>query len=156
MNINVTLFVQMVAFFIFVWFTMKYVFPLLTGIMQQREQRIADGLAAADKGSKALAEAAATSEAELKMARTHAQEIVGAASKQASQLLDKAKADAESEKARIVAAGHAEVERELAQARDALRKRVGELAVAGAERILKREIDARSHAELIGELAAQV
>lgn len=156
MDINATLILQMVAFAIFVWVMMKFALPPIVKGMKDREARIADGLAAADKGSKSLLEASAKSEEALKAARQQAQEIVGSASKQAGQILEKAKLDAESEKARIVAAGRAEVERELGQARDALRKQVGELAVAGAGRILKREIDAKAHAELLADLAAQV
>jgi F-type H+-transporting ATPase subunit b len=156
MDFNATLIFQSVAFAIFVWITMKFVMPLLTTILQTREKRIADGLAAAEKGSQALHEASAKSEAELKAARTQAQEIIGAASKQASQIVEKAKADAESEKARIVASGRDEAAREIAQARDGLRRQVGELAVAGATKILKREIDAKAHADVIADLAAQV
>lgn len=156
MDINATLILQMIAFAVFVWVMMKFALPPIVKGMKDRETRIADGLAAADKGSKSLLEASAKSEEALKAARQQAQEIVGSASKQAGQILEKAKLDAESEKARIVAAGRAEVERELGQARDALRKQVGELAVAGAGRILKREIDAKAHAELLADLAAQV
>jgi F-type H+-transporting ATPase subunit b len=161
MDLNATLIVQSIAFFLFVWFTMKFVFPPITKAMKDRQARIAEGLAAADKGSKSLQEASQKGEAELKAARAQAQEIVAAANKQASQLVEKAKADAEEQKARIVAAGHSEaghseVERELAQARDALRKQVGELAVAGASAILKREIDTRAHAAVLSELAAQI
>jgi F-type H+-transporting ATPase subunit b len=156
MDINATLILQMIAFAVFVWVMMKYALPPIAKAMKDRETRIAEGLAAADKGSKSLVEAAARNEELLKAARQQAQEIVGSANKQAGQMVEKAKGDAESEKARIVAAGRAEVDRELAQARDALRKQVGELAVAGASRILKREIDAKAHAELLSDLAAQV
>jgi len=156
MDINATLIFQSVAFAIFVWLTMKYVMPLLTTRLDARVKRIADGLAAAEKGSKALQDASLKSEAELKTARVQAQEIIGAANKQAGQIVEKAKADAESEKARIVAAGRDEATREIAQARDSLRKQVGELAVAGAAKILKREIDAKAHADVLSDLAAQV
>jgi F-type H+-transporting ATPase subunit b len=147
---------QMIVFAIFVWFTMKFVWPPITKALAERQAKIADGLAAADRGQKALEEASKHSEVELKQARVQAQDIVGAAGKQATQMIEQAKLDAEAEKARIVAAGHAEVERQLSQARDALRRQVGELAVAGAARILKREIDAKAHADLIGDLAARV
>lgn len=147
---------QMIVFVIFVWFTMKFVWPPITKALAERQARIADGLAAADKGQKALAEASSRSDEALKMARGQAQDIVSAANKQASQIVEHARAEAETEKARIVAAGHAEAEREIAQARDALRAQVGALAIAGAEKILKREINANAHADLIADLAAKV
>lgn len=147
---------QMIVFAIFVWFTMKFVWPPITKALDERQKRIADGLAAAEKGQKALAEASKSGDDTLKAARAQAQEIVSAASKQATQMVEQARADAEAEKARIVAAGHAEVVRELTQAKDALRRQVGELAVSGASKILKREINAGAHAELISELAAKV
>jgi len=147
---------QMIVFAIFVWFTMKFVWPPITKALMERQARIVDGLAAAEKGQKALAEASSRSDEALKQARTQAQEIVTAANKQAQLIVEQARGDAESEKTRIVAAGHAEVVREITQAKDALRKQVGELAVSGAEKILKREINAGAHAELIAELAAKV
>lgn len=156
MDFNATLIFQSVAFAIFVWLTMKLVIPPFNTILKNREKRIADGLAAAEKGSKSLQDASLKSEEALKAARTQAQEIVGAANKQATQIVEQARQDAESEKARIVASGRAEAEREIAQARDALRKQVGELAVAGATQILKREIDAKAHADVLNQLAAQV
>lgn len=147
---------QMIVFVIFVWFTMKFVWPPITKALAERQVRIADGLAAADKGQKALAEASSRSDEALKMARGQAQDIVSAANKQATQIVEHARAEAETEKARIVASGHAEAEREIAQARDALRAQVGALAIAGAEKILKREINANAHADLIADLAAKV
>jgi F-type H+-transporting ATPase subunit b len=156
MDINATLILQMIAFAIFVWVTMKLALPPITKAMADREARIADGLAAAERGSKALQDASAKSEEALKAARAQAQEIVGSANKQASQIVEQAKADAETEKARIVASGRSEVEREVTQAKDALRKQVGDLAVAGATQILKREIDAKAHADVLNQLAAQV
>jgi F-type H+-transporting ATPase subunit b len=156
MDFNATLIFQSVAFAIFVWLTMKLVIPPFNTILKNREKRIADGLAAAEKGSKSLQDASLKSEEALKAARQQAQEIVGAANKQASQIVEQARTDAESEKARIVASGRAEAEREISQAKDALRKQVGELAVAGASQILKREIDAKAHADVLNQLAAQV
>ena len=156
MSINATLFVQAIVFAILVWFTMKFVWPPIIKALEERQVRIADGLAAADRAQKSLAEASAKSDDALKSARAQAQDIVAAANKQATQIVEQARAGAEAEKARIVAAGHAEVERELSQARDTLRKQVGELAVVGASKILKREINAGAHAELISELAAKV
>lgn len=147
---------QMVVFLIFVWFTMKFVWPPIIKVLNERQARIADGLAAADKGQRALQEASRRSDDELKQARLQAQEIIAAANKQATKLVEHAKTDAETEKARIVASGHAEVQRELAAARDSLRRQVADLAVAGAARILKREIDPATHADVLAEVAAQV
>jgi F-type H+-transporting ATPase subunit b len=156
MDLNATLIVQSITFLVFVLLMWRLAWPPIIRAMQARQQRIAEGLAAAERGAKALQDASTRSDEALKEARAQAQEILAAASKQASQTIEKAKADAEAEKARIVESGRTEVERELAQARDALRKQVGELAVAGASKILRREIDARAHAELLNELAAQV
>jgi len=147
---------QMITFAIFVWFTMKFVWPPITKALAERQVKIADGLAAAERAQKSLADASSRSDEALKAARMQAQEIVASASKQATQLVEQARGEAESEKARIVAAGHAEVVRELTQAKDSLRKQVGELAIAGASKILKREINAGAHADLISDLAAKV
>jgi F-type H+-transporting ATPase subunit b len=156
MDLNATLLVQSFTFLVFVFFMYRLAWPPIIKAMQDRQAKIADGLAAAEKGSKSLHDAALKSEEALKVARVQAQEILGAANKQATQIVDQARQDAESEKARIVASGHAEVEREVTQAKDSLRKQVGELAVAGASRILKREIDTKAHADVLNELAAQV
>jgi F-type H+-transporting ATPase subunit b len=156
MDLNATLIVQSVTFLVFVFLMWRFVWPYIIGAMQTRQAKIAEGLSAAERGEKALKDAANKSEGELKAARAQAQEIIGAANKQSARLLEKAKADAEAEKARILAAGRSEAEREIAQAKEALRKQVGELAVAGATKILKREIDAKAHADVLSELAANV
>ena len=156
MNINVTLFAQMLVFLLLIWGSAKYIWPPVTKALDERRKKIADGLAAAEKGSRSLQDASVKSEEALKAARLQAQEIIGAANKQAAQLVEQAKQDAESEKARIVASGHSEVEREVGQAKDVLRKQVGELAISGASKILKREIDTKAHADVLNELAAQV
>ena len=147
---------QMIVFLLFVMFTMKYVWPPIMKAMEEREAKIRDGLAAAEKGKAALAEASSKSDEELKAARTQAQDIIAAANKQATQLVEKAKGDATAEQQRIIASGHAEVEQMAAQARDALRKQVADLAVSGAEQILKREVDAKAHAERLDRLAARI
>ena len=147
---------QMIVFLLFVMFTMKYVWPPIMKAMEEREAKIRDGLAAAEKGKAALAEASSKSDVELKAARTQAQDIIAAANKQATQLVEKAKGDATAEQQRIIASGHAEVEQMAAQARDALRKQVADLAVSGAEQILKREVDAKAHAEILDRLAARI
>ncbi len=147
---------QMIVFMLFVLFTMKFVWPPIIKAMQEREAKIADGLAAADKAKAALADASSKSEEELKAARAQAQDIVTNANRQAAQLVEKAKADAQAEQDRIIANGQAEVERQAAQARDALRQQVAALAVLGAQQILKREIDAKAHADVLEQLAARV
>lgn len=156
MNLNATLIFQAVAFALFVWFTMKFVFPPITGAMRSRQARIADGLAAAERGAKSLQDASAKSDEALRQARTQAQDILGNANKQAAQMVEQAKGQALTEAERIKQAARAEVERELAKAREQLRQKVGELAVAGASKILKREIDAKAHADVLKDLAARV
>ena len=156
MNINATMLVQLVAFAIFVILTMKLVWPPLLKVMEERRARIADGLAAADKGAQALQDASAKSDEALKAARGQAQDILGSANKQASQILEQARAQAQAEGERIKSAAKAEVDREIAHAREVLRKQVGELAVTGAAQILKREIDARAHADVLSQLAAKI
>lgn len=147
---------QMIVFAIFVWFTMRFVWPPLTKAMEERRIKIADGLAAAEKAAASLKDASAKSDEALKAARTQAQDIVSGASKQATQLVEQAKAAATAEADRIKQAAQAETDRQIAAAREALRKQVGELAVAGASKILKREIDAKAHADVLTELAAKV
>lgn len=156
MDLNATLIFQSVAFGLFVWFTMKFVFPPISKALNDRQARIADGLAAAEKGAKSLADAAAKSDDALKAARSQAQDILSAANKQAVQMVEAAKGQAKNEGERIVTGAREEVEREVARAREELRKQVGELAVMGAARILKREIDAKTHADVLKDLAARV
>ena len=147
---------QMIVFFIFVVFTMKFVWPPITKALEERRAKIADGLAAAEKGARSLQEASAKSDEALKAARAQAQDILSAANKQAAQLVDQAKTTAQEEAGRIVAKAHEETSREVARAREDLRKQVGELAVIGAAKILKREIDAKAHADVLNDLAARV
>jgi len=156
MNVNATLFGQMLAFGILIWFTLKFVWPPLLAAIEERQKKIADGLAAADRAAASLKDATAKSDEELKAARQQSAEIVAAANKQAAALVEQAKAAATAEAERIRTAAKGEVDREIAAAREALRKQVGELAVLGAARILKREVDAKAHADVIGELAARI
>lgn len=156
MNINATLIVQLIVFFIGAWVTMKFIWPPLVKSLDERRQKIADGLSAAEKSALALKDASAKSEAELKAARAQAQDVLAAASRQAAQIVEQAKLTAETEKARIVEAGHAEVQRELNHVKEALRKDVADLAVMGAARILKRELDAKAHADVLSDLAARI
>lgn len=156
MGINATLIVQVITFAVFVWFTLKFVWPPIHQAMSEREARIADGLAAAEKGKQALAAAQETRDKELADVRAQAQEILGAANKQAAQVVEKAQARAREEAERIRAAAHEEGEREIAKAREELRRRVGDLAVLGAARIVKREVDAARHADVLAEVAEQL
>ncbi len=156
MSINATLIAQMITFGILIWFSMKFIWPPLTKAMDTRAQRIADGLASAEKAAQSLKAASAKSDEELKAARVQAQEITSAANKQALAIIEAAKAAAVTEADRIKANGQAEVAREVAGVKEALRKQVGELAVMGAAKILKREVDAKAHADVLSDLAAQV
>jgi F-type H+-transporting ATPase subunit b len=147
---------QMIVFMLFVWVTMKFVWPPITKAMEERRTKIADGLAAAEKGARSLQDASLKSEEALKEARVQAQEIIAAANKQAVQMVEQAKGTAQTEADRIVAKAHDEVAREVARAREELRKQVGELAIAGAAKILKREIDTKAHADVLNDLAAKI
>lgn len=156
MAINATLIGQMIAFALFVWFTMKYVWPPITTAMEERQQKIADGLAAAEKGARSLQDAAAQVEAELQKAREEAREIVASANRQAVGIVEDAKETAKVEAQRVRDAAEGEVAQQVAQARSSLRQEVAGLAIAGAEKILRREVDAKAHADLLDELAAKV
>jgi len=155
-NITVTLIAQMLAFGLLIWFVNKVMWGPLSGIMEARQKRIADGLAAAEKGKheQELAEKRATEL--LKEAKEQAQEIVAQGQKRASEIVEEAKDTARAEGERIIAAANAELEREVNQAKEALRAQVAAIAVAGAEKILKREIDAKAHEDLLNDLAAQI
>ncbi len=156
MNINLTLIAQLASFAVFVWFTMKFVWPPLVKALEERKVRIADGLAAAERGAheKELAEQAAKQK--LQEAKAQSAEIVARAEKRAAEIVDEAKEQARVEGDRIVTAARAEIEQEVNKAREALRTRVAELAVAGAEKILRREINADAHKEIVDELAKQI
>jgi F-type H+-transporting ATPase subunit b len=156
MNINATLLGQMLAFGILIWFTMKFIWPPLLTAIDERRKTIADGLAAADRAAQSLKDASTKSDEELKAARQQASEIIASANKQAAQLVEQAKAAAATEAERIRTAAKTEVDREIAVAREVLKDKVGELAVLGASTILKREVDAKAHADVIGQLAAQI
>ena len=156
MNLNATLIFQAVALGLFVWFVMRLVRPPIAKAMSDRQTRIADGLAAAEKGARALQDASAKSDDALKQARAQSQDILAAANKQAAQLVEQAKTTAKSEGERIVNAAREETQREVNQAKEQLRKQVGELALIGAAKILKREIDPKAHADVLNELAARV
>jgi F-type H+-transporting ATPase subunit b len=156
MNFTLTLIAQALVFALFIWFTKKFVWTYLMQKVDERQKAIADGLAAAEKGNRALEEASARRDEELKAARAQAQEILANANKQGAQALDVARAQAQAEAERIVAAARGDVDRQIAHAREDLRRKVGDLAVLGAAQILKREVDARAHADVLKDLAARI
>jgi F-type H+-transporting ATPase subunit b len=156
MNLNATFIAQLVVFFVLAWVTMTFVWPPIMKALDERAKKIADGLAAAEKGKLELAEANKRVDAQLAEAKSANQTRMAEAEKQANALIEQAKKDAEAEKARILAQAKAEAEQEAQRARDALRNAVAELAVKGAEQILKREVNAGNHAELLNQLKAQL
>ncbi|MBL8519556.1 MAG: F0F1 ATP synthase subunit B [Betaproteobacteria bacterium] len=156
MNLNATLLVQALSFAFLIWFCVKFIWPPLTNAIEERNRKIADGLAEAEKGKLALAEGEKQKAAMLKDARDAAGEIKSANEKQALKLIDDAKAQAKVEAERIITAAHAQIAQEQQKAREQLREHVAALAVAGAEKILKKEIDAKAHGEMLNQLKAQL
>ena len=156
MNINLTLIAQAVAFAILIWFTVKYVWPQLLNAIETRQKEIADGLAAASEGRSALEVAAKKSEITLNEAKQKASEIIGQAEKRATQIVEEAKGNAKEEGERILASAKAEIDQELNRAKECLRTQVSSLAVAGAEKILRKEIDAKAHSDMLAKLAAEL
>ena len=156
MNINLTLIAQMVSFAFFVWFTMRYVWPPIVKALDDRRQKIADGLAAAERGQQEKLQAESKAKEMLHEVHTKAQDVIANAQKRADAIVEEAKQGARSEGERQLAAARAQIEQEMQQARESLRAQVSALALAGAERILAREVDANAHAKLLDELAAQI
>lgn len=156
MNLNATFIAQLIVFFVLAWVTMTWIWPPIMKALDDRAKKIADGLAAAEKGKLELVEAHKNAEAELATAKSANQGRIAEAERQANLLIEQAKKDAEAEKARILAQAKAEAEQEAQRARDTLRNAVAELAVKGAEQILKREVNAGNHAELLNQLKAQL
>ncbi len=156
MSINATLIVQMIVFAILIWFTMRFIWPPITAALDDRAKKIADGLSAADKAKSELAVANKRIEAQLSAARDDAAKRLADAERLAQQMVEDAKTRASEEGAKIVAAAHAEAQQESLKARETLREQVAGLAVKGAEQILRREVDAGVHAELLGRLKAEL
>jgi F-type H+-transporting ATPase subunit b len=156
MNIGLTLIGQLVAFAFFVWFTMKFVWPPMVKAMEARKKIIADGLAAAEKGQQEEELARHRATEKLKEAKEQAAEIIAGAQKRAAEIVDEAKQSARTEAERIRAAADAEIEQAANQAREQLRGEVVQLAVAGAGKVLKREIDAKANEDLLKDLVAQL
>ena len=156
MDLNATIIGQSIAMIVFVWFCMKFVWPLVMEIIEERQTQITEGLAAADKGSRALEEAEVEKSTILDEARGQAREIIDQANNRGGSIVDEARTEAGSEKDRIMASAQAEVEQETHRAREELRGQVGALAVAGAEKILQREIDGAAHKDLLDKLASEI
>ena len=156
MNLNLTLFAQAATFALFIWFTVKFVWPPLLRAIETRQKTIADGLAEAERGRSSLADAQKQTDVLLREARARAQEIMVSAEKAASQRVEESKAQARSEGERLVAAAHAQIQQEVQSAKQVLREQVAQLAVSGAEKILRREVDAKAHADMLNQLKAQL
>ena len=156
MNINLTLFVQAITFSAFIWFTVKIVWPPLLRAIEARQKNIADGLAAAEQGRQSLETSRKQADETIVQARERAAELLAQAEKRAAELIEEAKVAAKEESGREKAAAKAEIEQEVARAREQLRDQVAMLAVAGAEKILRREIDAKAHAQLLGSIRGQL
>ena len=156
MNINVTLFWQMLFFLVFVWFSKKYVWGPMIGALNERKTTIADGLAAADKGQQAEAEGIKQADQFVAQAKTQASEIVSNAEKQGGDIIDEMREQARAESERILASARDEIETETNKAKETLRGQVSALAIAGAQQILKREVDEKAHSDLLDQLAAKL
>ena len=153
---NLTLVIQGLAFFAVAWLVMKFGWPHIIAAIEERQRKIAEGLAAADNAQKNLAQAEEKANEELKAARAKANEIIDQAHQRANQIVDQAKQDAIAEAGRQKALAEAEIDAASNRAREELRKHVSSLAVTGAEKLLKREIDANAHKALLDELAAEI
>ncbi|MCX7183903.1 MAG: F0F1 ATP synthase subunit B [Nitrosospira sp.] len=156
MNINFTLFSQAAAFAIFIWFTVKFVWPPLMRAIEDRQKTIADGLAAGERGKHELELASHRSADALKEAKQRAADIIVQAEKRASQIIEEAKGTAKDESDRILVGAKAEVEQEVFRAKETLRQQVADLAIAGAAKILRREVDAKTHADLLTSIKAEL
>ena len=156
MSFNLTLLAQMLAFAAFILFTVKVVWPYLLRAIETRQKTIADGLAAAEQGRKSLEVSTRQSEETVRQGRDRAAEVIAQAEKRTAQMIEEARAQAKEEGNREKAAAQAEIEQQVARAREALREQVAMLAMAGAEKILRREVDAKAHADLLAQLRQEM
>lgn len=156
MNITLTLIAQALTFAAFIWFTVKFLWPHLLRAIEERQKTIADGLAAAEQGKRSLETSTRQADEAVRQARDRSAEIIAQAEKRAGQMIDEARTLAREEGSREKAAAQAEIEQQVARAREALREQVASLAVAGAERILRREVDAKAHADLLARLKQEL
>jgi F-type H+-transporting ATPase subunit b len=155
-DINMTLIGQAIAMSVFVWFCMKFVWPLITDQIEARQTEIADGLTAAEQGQASLANAKVEADKIIAAARDQARGIVEQANSRAASIVEQAKSDGETERKRQVDSGRSEIAVELNRAREELRGQVAEIAIAGAEKVLAREIDANAHRDLLSRLASEL
>lgn len=156
MNINFTMFAQAVSFAIFIWFTAQFVWPPLMRAVEDRQKKIADGLAAADKGQQELVQAQGRAQEVLNGAKQQSQELIANAQKRADEMVEQAKSAARAEGERQLASARATIDQEIQQAREALRGQVAALALAGAEQVLLREVDANRHREVLDSLGERL
>lgn len=156
MNINLTLFGQLLSFALFVWFTMKFVWTPIMEALEARKKEIATGLAAAERGQHEQELAKERAKDVLREAKAQAAEIVSQSQRRAADIVDEAKTNARSEGERILTAAQQEIEQEINRARQQLREKIGELAVAGAEKILRKEINAEAHKDIVDALAKEI
>ena len=156
MTINATFIGQIIVFLILLWFISKFVTPVVSQTLAERAKKIADGLAAADKGQKDLAEATSRADAIVREARERAKQIEDLAARRSNEAIEAAKQNAQAEGARIVQAARDEASTETGRAREELRREYGRLVVAGASRLLEREIDPRTHEKLLDQLASEI
>jgi F-type H+-transporting ATPase subunit b len=156
MNFNATLIGQSITFIVFVWFCMKYIWPPLMAVLEERNARISDGLAAAEQGQKDLEDAQSKVSESLNDAKQQAQEIINQAQKRANEIVDESKDIAREEAEKIKIAASSDIDQQINSAREQLRKEVSGIALAGAEQILKREVDAKTHAAVLDDLVAQI
>lgn len=156
MDLNATIIGQSFAFFLFVWFCMKYVWPPITGALEERQKKIADGLESANRAEKDLEMAQARAAEMLKEAKVSSAGIIDQANKRANQIVDEAKEQAREEGQRILAGAQAEIEQEVNRAKEQLRAQVASIVIAGAEKVLEAEVDEKAHAALTEKLAASL
>ncbi len=156
MNFNATFWGQTIAFIVFVWFCMKFVWPLLLGMIEAREKRIADGLANAEKGDKKLEEAGHKYQELVAEGKKQAANIISQAEKRRDEMVEEAKAAARIEGDRIKEGARSEIEQEKEMARESLRKQVADLALMGAEQILMREVDRKAHNDVLSKISASL
>jgi F-type H+-transporting ATPase subunit b len=156
MNITFTLIAQAVVFFAFIWFTVRFVWPPMLKAIETRQKQIADGLAAAEQGKRSLELSTRQADDTVVQARGRAADILAQAEKRAAQLIEEARLAARGEGEREKAAAQADIDQQYARAREQLREQVASLAVAGAEKILRREVDSKAHADLLDSIKRQL
>ena len=156
MNINLTLVMQAVAFAVFIWLSAKFIWPVMMGAIETRQKQIADGLAAGEQGKQSLANTERKIADMMTEAKQRSSEIIAQGDKLKNETIDAAKLQAKVEADRILAGAKAEIEQEIQRARESLRNQVADLAVAGASKILKREVDAKAHADLLAAIQREL